>query len=146
MSLEFTNAGEFHQGKGNKKSRLGPRTIFRTGATKQSPNAIAITKLKSILMKRGVLNEDVYQYIEILRNSDQIRFMNMNVLAEVLIYIDSGQDISDLNYESISDNIDALIPKDEKQEDLEVVRLRMAATFFRYLRYVLFAESKQQTT
>ena len=147
MSVDFTNVGEFHQGKGNKKSRLGPRTSIRTGGVKQSPNDIAMGKLKSILVKKNLLNEDMYEYLHLIRNSDQIRFMNMGVLAEVLSYITLNPDISQLSYNSISENIEALIPKEEKlvPEELEIIRLRMAATFLRYLIFVEDIGSKEMS-
>lgn len=145
MSTDFTSAGEFHHGKGTKKSRLGPRITIRGGA-KLSPNEIAVGKLKAILLKRNVLNQDLYEYIAVLRNSDQIRFMNMNVLAEVIIYMGKGEEIGDLTYSSISDHIEVLMmkEKEEKQtdEDMKIVRLRMAATFLRYLKYIAIAQRR----
>jgi hypothetical protein len=141
----FTNAGDFHQGKGNKKSRLGPKTILR-GGKKLTPNEIAINKLTTILQKRNLLSDNIYRYINLLRNSDQIRFMNMNVLAEVVNYVSTDPDISEISYASIYDRLELLIleEKEEKdtEEDLNIVKLRLVATFFRYLKYILFTESK----
>lgn len=142
MSVEFTDVGEFHHGKGVKKTRLGPQTFLKRG-TKQTPNEIAIGKLVSILSKKNALNDNIYEYVNLVRNSDHIRFMNMAVLAEVILFVTRTEDISDMSLEVLSPYIDSLIPRDERVEDLELVKLRMAATFVRYLRYLLTAQSKQ---
>lgn len=157
MATVFTNIGEFRRGKGNRKTRLGPRinveVITRRGAGErqvQTPDDIAIKKLIKLLDKPGLTQRDRYSYAELMRRAEQIRFMNMAVLAEVLLYMhNTGAEITgdNFNYNAIRPYIDRLLPRREvmeggvrakeiPEEELEIMRLRMAATFLRYIRYV----------
>jgi hypothetical protein len=156
MANVFTNVGEFRRGKGNRKTRLGPRTTIGGGRgiggekRIQTPDDIAIKKLIKLLDKPGLTQRDRYNYAGLMRQAEQIRFMNMAVLAEVLLYMHNvGNIINEENfsYNAIRPYIDRLLPKREVQEgggrakeipedDLEIMRLRMAATFLRYIRYV----------
>lgn len=157
MTTVFTNAGEFRRGKGNRKTRLGPRvnteTITRRGGEKQiqTPDDIAIKKLTKLLDKPGLTQKDRYSYAELMRRAEQIRFMNMPVLAEVLLYMHNAGNVitgENFNYNSIQPYIDRLLPRREimeggirpkeiPEEELEIMRIRMAATFLRYIRYIL---------
>ena len=157
MTTVFTNAGEFRRGKGNRKTRLGPRVnveiAARRGAEKQihTPDDIAIKRLTKLLEKPGLSQRDRYAYAELMRRGEQIRFMNMPVLAEVLLYMNNvGNEITDenFNYNAILPYIDRLLPRREvmeggfrakeiPEEDQEIMRLRMAATFLRYIQYIL---------
>lgn len=156
MSSTFTNVGEFRRGKGNRKTRLGPRIAI--GATSnisgekrtQSAEDIAIKKLFRELDKPGLTSSDKYNYSDFMRRAEQIRFMNMSVLAEVLLFMhDNLNEINSNNfsYAAIRNYVDRLLPRREMQEggvrtkeisedELEIMRLRMAATFLRYIRYV----------
>lgn len=156
MTTVFTNVGEFRRGKGNRKTRLGPRvnteTIAYRGGEKQiqTPDDIAIKKLLKLLDKPGLTQRDRYAYAELMRGAEQIRFMNMPVLAEVLLYMHyAGNDITgeNFNYAIIQPYVDRLLPRREiaedgvrtkeiSEEELEIMRIRMAATFLRYIRYV----------
>lgn len=156
MATVFTNVGEFRRGKGNKKTRLGPRinigATMKYGDTKtvQTPNSIAINKLRKLLEKSNLSKNDRYAYTSLMEQAEQVRFMNMQVLAEVFIYLHNiGNTITaeNFNYNAIRDNIDRLLPRREimeggirtkeiPEDELEIMRLRMAATFFRYIRYV----------
>lgn len=159
MTTVFTNVGEFRRGKGNRKTRLGPRiaveTVTRRGGGEkqnQTPDDIAIKKLLKLLEKPGLSKDDRYAYAGLMRNAEQIRFMNMPVLAEVLLFMHNvGNTVTaeNFNYNSIRPYIDRLLPRREvaeggirakeiSEEDLEIMRLRMAATFLRYIRYVSF--------
>lgn len=156
MANVFTNVGEFRRGKGNRKTRLGPR--INIGTTKgvsggnygQTPDDIAIKKLIMLLGKTGLHQRDRYNYAGLMRRAEQIRFMNMPVLAEVLLYMHNvGNVVTEQNfsYNAIRPYVDNLLPRREIQEGgvrskeipeekLEIMRLRMAATFLRYIRYV----------
>lgn len=156
MTTTFTNVGEFRRGKGNMKTRLGPRInveiLTRRGGEKrtQTPNDIAIKKLIKLLDKPGLSTRDRYDYADLMRRAEQIRFMNMSVLAEVILYMHNvGNDVNEdnFNYHAIMPYIDRLLPRREVMEgglrtkeitgdELEIMRLRMAATFLRYIRYV----------
>lgn len=150
MSAIFTNVGEFRRGKGNKKTRLGPRSSIASlgqpgGKQIQTPDDIAIKALGKKLDKPGLTVKDRKDYQDLVRRAEQLRFMNMSVLAEVLYFLhNNGGQVTEknLNYNTISSYIDRLLPtrgaleKGTADEDLQIMRLRMVATFFRYIRYV----------
>lgn len=156
MAQVFTNVGEFRRGKGNRKTRLGPRirtdVDARRGGEKQTqtPDDIAIKKLAKLLDKPGLTQRDRFAYTGLMIRAEQIRFMNMPVLAEVLLYMHNvGNEVTadNFSYNAIRPYIDRLLPRREvieggmktkeiPEEELEIMRLRMAATFLRYIHYV----------
>lgn len=155
MEHTFTNVGEFRRGKGNRKTRLGPRVRVdmgdkRGGRQIQTADEIAIKKLGKIL-ENSLTTNDRYAYTNQMARAEQIRFMNMPVLAQVLIYMNSvGNEITDanFNYNTIRGYIEPLLPRREVMEgstkskeipgeELEIMRLRLAATFLRYIYYVI---------
>jgi hypothetical protein len=155
MASVFTNVGEFRRGKGNRKTRLGPRTQVDTTTKRgekqvQTPDDIALKRLLRLLDKPGLSQRDRYKYLGLMKQAEQIRFMNMAVLAEVLLYMHNVGDViteENFNYRALSPYIERLLPhkeigeggvrgKDIPAEDLQIMRLRMAATFLRYVRYV----------
>jgi len=160
----FTNVGEFQyrRGKGNRQTRLGPRMATegprRTDGKAQTPDQIALNKLMKLLDKPGVLRNERYSYVNMLSNAEQIRFMNMPVVAQVLLYMRSVGNVVDSNtftYQAILPYINALLPRTETTadgtqtkkitaEEMERMRLRLAATFFRYIKYILNLQAEQQ--
>jgi len=156
MARVFAEDYNFHRGKGNKKTRIGPRTTIsnvrgtRGEKAKPTPNDIAIHKLATLLDRPGLSGRDRYRYANLMKQAEQIRFMNMPVLAEVLLYMHSVGNViteDNFNYNAIRPYIDRLLPRREVREEgvrardipeneLEIMRLRMAATFLRYIRYV----------
>lgn len=158
MAQVFTNVGEFRRGKGNKKTRLGPRIRTNIGTRHdeekqtQSPNGIAINKLRNLLKNAGLSTKDADGYTGWMNRAEQIRFLNMAVLAKVLLYMhNSGNNITTISqnfsYASIIPYIDTLLPRQEigqggvktkeiSETELQTYRLRFAATFLRYIRYV----------
>ena len=159
----FTNAGEFQyrRGKGNRQTRLGPRTATegprRAGVRAQTPDQIALNKLMKLLEKPGLPRNDRYDYVNMLSNAEQIRFMNMPVVAQVLLFMRSVGNVIDettLNYQGILPYINSLLPRTEPSRDgtrakelpadeIERMRLRLAATFFRYIKYILRLQEEQ---
>lgn len=157
MAQVFTNTDEFRRGKGNRKTRLGPRIRTdinaRRGGEKstQTPDDIAVKKLEKLLDKPGLTQRDRYAYGGLMRRAEQIRFMNMAVLAEVLLYmhnIGNEVTVNNFNNDIIKPYIDRLLPRRETieggiktkeitEDELNIMRLRMAATFLRYIRYVI---------
>ena len=81
---------------------------------------------------------------------EQFRFMNMNVLAKVWVFYarmegDFNQD--EFNYDVIKPYIDDLLPnkktdKDISEHELQIMRLRLSATFLRYIKYVFLVEDQ----
>lgn len=155
MANVFTNAGEFRRGKGNKKTRLGPRTRVEYAGHRgekqaQAPNDIAYRKLLKLLEKPGLTKADRYDIANSVKNAEQLRFMNMPVLSEVLLYMKNVGNVINLqtmNYAALGPYIERLLPRRETHEaggrvreitedELQIMRLRMAATFLRYISYV----------
>jgi hypothetical protein len=149
----FTNAGEFRKGKGNRKSRLAPRTSAyemskRAGTTKVStPNSIAVQKLMNLFKSTDISIPARNNYKTLFLGGEQTRFMNMDVLAKVLDFLTkNGNDMSpeNINYDAMETYIDAILSKKNinetpnkpiSQQELEIMKIRMAATFIRYIRY-----------
>ncbi len=156
MTSIFTNVGEFRRGKGNKKTRFGPRMQMDIGSGygehKRTPDDIAINKLRKLLDKPGITRQDRAYYAGILRHGQQLRFMNMTVMAEVIVYLhyvgNRNIDQQLFNYKTITPYIERLIPtlsgdvKELTDNGLEIIKLRLAATFFRYTRYILNIKDK----
>lgn len=155
MASVFTNVGEFRRGKGNRKTRLGPKITVETISKPsdrqvQTPDDIAIKKLMKLLEKPGLTQRDRFSYRDLMSQAEQIRFMNMPVLAEVLLYMHNvGNDVrpDNFNYNAILPYIERLLPQREigeggvkgkeiPENEKNIMRLRMAATFLRYIRYV----------
>lgn len=139
--------GNQNYGKGNRANRFAGRirtdNPFRTKF--YTPNEIAANKLFQRLNGRGVPSVDQIAYRNSFVKAEQIRFMNMDVLAEVLVFINIRKNnqeriVADLNFEKMRPHVDYLInvSKDLKNltaEGLNVARLKLMATFIRYVRY-----------
>lgn len=157
----FTSAGEF-QSRGGKsfKHRFGPRMLRadlrRKGDKKNlTPNKIAINKLSRLLEKPELQQRDRSRYTNLLEPSEQLRFMNMPVLAQVILFLNEKNNVIDWEtlkraefHKYIEHLLDTLLPKRDtaegggktkaiSDEDLDLYRYRMEATFIRYMSYVL---------
>jgi len=143
MEAFLSKATEFRRGKGNKSSRLGPRLriesiLGQKEIRKQTPDDIAIKKLTKLL---GPDFRDVNYYITIAKGGEQLRFMNMPVLAAVITYFHSVINIitaENIAPDHLHASVNFLIQKETKDmsaTDKEIVRIRMHATFLRYLEY-----------
>lgn len=153
MDLVFNRA---RTGKRTKKApAISNIAGFTRKKTNKTPNQIAVEKLYNHLkryMPEIENNTDLFGihvrdiYIKLLQNSEQIRFMNMAVLAQVLIYMYSVNDqvnSKNFSYELLErDYLDNILHdvgvklKNTNAKELDVMRLRMAATFLRYIRYM----------
>lgn len=168
MAVVFTNVGEFHRGKGNRGTRFGPR--MRMGAEAQdegrktaTPDRIATNKLYKLLDKPGMSPKDREAYRSLMLRAEQVRFMNMEVLAQAILYIHQhGWELTcqpynpkdpanrnSFNYLNILNYVEPLIERqygdtraNMTEDDLSVVRLRLAATIFRYIVYVINVKSQ----
>lgn len=155
MQLSFTNVGEFRRGKGTRKTRFGPRMrkedLIKKGEKQNlTPDQIAINKLDRLLQKPSLEKTDRDMYTNLLRGAEQLRFMNMPVLAQVILFMNSKGNVvtaDNFNYMEISGYIEVLLPEREStkeggkgkyisEDELNLYRLRMAATFLRYIRYI----------
>ena len=175
----FSNAGEYKRGKGNKKSRLGPRTVTnksgkKLGNEERTPDAIAKNKLKKLLIDSGMDPTNANNGVQLVNGSDHLRFMNMEVLAKVIMFINrhvpidglvSGSQSNDdtylmklktsniFNTENFEPYIDQFLSKKGidnenrpiSDRDYQIMKIRMYAEFFKYIRYTLKVyESKYQ--
>ena len=131
--------GEIHSEKRTKQLR----GVQKSGKERkvQTTNKIAINKIEPYLKNLKMRN----YYIRILSLSDQIRYMNMIMLAYVIIYMDENDnDITSENfsYEKIDKYINVVLlnigtKKNEiSDDDYQIIKLRTAATFLRYIRYM----------
>lgn len=167
MDTTFTHAEEHRRGKGNRQTRTGPRvnTSVRPGHENgdQSPTDIAVSKLRKLLSGTNMDKKEMYKYLEIMKTGEQLRFMNMAVLSQVLVYLDSsGKKIIDFEIDEFKRTFNAvtIVPYIERllnlkggkseenkakltENELNIQRLRMAATFIRYLKYVVELQRKQ---
>lgn len=150
MASGFTNAGEFSRGKGAKSNRLGPRQRVDTGRRSnrqtQTPDDIAVRRLNIVLENKGMDERNRRSYEQIMRRGDQLRFMNMSVLAQVLIYMNSiNNQVDDISAEGIKNQVDQMIKnraqdfenatRKPSEESLRISSLRLSATFIRYIYY-----------
>lgn len=152
-NVVFTNIGEFHRGKGNKKARFGPKIKIGAISKDKTPNVIASKKLENFLVKLNVSTMTIGIYLNKVKDSEQLRFMNMHILSEVIFYLNNEQidnnvkeGIKNCTMENIKNYVERLInvkeleKKDDtkklSEDELEIIRLRLAATFLRYLYYL----------
>lgn len=167
MNLTHTYAGEYYGKRG--KIRTGPKVQYHgmSDGKSSSPDDIALNKLyRQLSVGEGIDKDTLNGIKNKVKGAEQLRFMNMEVLAQVLIYMDRvGYDITyeNFNYNAILPYINKLLQKrkigtsDRDTEiatsgfktketspvDLEISRLRMAATFLRYIRFVLIYQKEK---
>lgn len=152
---EFTNVGEWRKGKG-RKSRMGPRIPISRIDTEEmrTPNGIALKKLENKLSKRNLERATITHFINIMRHAEQLRFMNMDVLAEVILFMLTGLPFD--NYEYLyTQHISVLLPaetnitgvvkkKAPTKNEIAVASIRMTATFYRYRLYIQTLINKEE--
>lgn len=163
MNSVFTYEREYGRGKGSTKNRFGPsvqlRHLRHGGRAKHTPDDIALNRLVHILEKKGFVPNERNDYRNIMRQGEHIRFMNMEVLAEVIDYakthVTSPEHIPTETEKTIIENRvikllpDRTSPKNKEIGDLdyEIMKLRMIATFYRYLIYYIsirYAEAVEE--
>ena len=135
---------DYRRGKGNRQSRLGPRMQISTLENKKAantPNTLALKKLKKSLKAIGLPEFEVQKYYNIMQDAEQLRFMNMPILAQVFKYRydnNNNDDAIDANFtaDNMKPYIDYLIPPADINDN--IIRMRFLATMFRYNRYVIF--------
>src|SRR5581483_8155878 len=96
MAVVFTNAGELRRGGKNNLMRFGPKiglSVFNREkiAEKKTPNQLAAGKLVTALEKYGIIEkQERYAFRDEMVQLEQLRFMNMPMLAAALILIRVG--------------------------------------------------------
>jgi hypothetical protein len=158
MAAVLGTANDFREGLANKdvsarngkaaRKKQNSYDAARGERRTQTPDEIAIKKLVALLEKSGMPRASINNYASIIKQGEQLRFMNMPVLAEVLLYLSSINDdlgTDNFNIDIISPYMDRVLPKREpglggkdiSPEEMQIMRIRMAATFFRYAQYYL---------
>ena len=155
-----TYADEDTRRKGPSQTRLGPRISLnnksRTETRGLNPDEKSLKKLRKFLIDDGRLSrDDINNYIGTMELSEHIRFMNIPVLTQVIVFIHNipgAYTVYYQNFEYIGEfftsnilnpYIDRLITKHEikgkksQEYELNIMHLRMIATFIRYTKYIL---------
>lgn len=159
MFSVFTNVDEYEvskgrRGKSSKKIRFGKATPISSlieSKQYQTPKEIAIKKFLDSLRYSDIDNSKKTAFIDLLKLSNEIRFMNMSVLAKVFEWkvknnineITADQSITESIYDTVDDILGTI--KQEKTEDewYEIERMRMFATFIRYFNFIVNLENKK---
>jgi hypothetical protein len=158
MTSIFANSANLNRGKGNKKTRLGPRgaTLKEKEGKQYTPNELATQKLLRILTFYPEFTEDERKNIqEEMRGLEQIRFMNMEVLGATLAYLKSVRgNLTKENFtnELLKPFLRRLTPKPEDIEngklsgtDLQTIEIKMKASIYRYaIAVITFRERTRQ--
>lgn len=145
MASNFTGDGDFHRGKGGKKSRLGYKISLRTiesGVKKSStPTDIALNKLNKFYteISGSPLKPE---FVSFLTESQELRFMNMEILAYVIYSFDTREFDNDyFKLQNMHPYLIAILDrisrtKQMDDNDKSIVYYRLAATFIRYSTYI----------
>jgi hypothetical protein len=146
----FSYAGSYRSRSSNEKAGAGVHVTAGRGkgsGKPTTPQVIALNKLRKYSSDPDIqyLNEgNAYNIDTLFENSEQLRFMDMQVLAHVLYYYNSiSYDMKQISYTSMSDTIEKLLSKKhninknpDSQDNLTIIKIRLAATFYRYIRYI----------
>jgi hypothetical protein len=148
MAVEFVTT---RYGKTNKLNRRGYYNLqTKIGGNVSeivTPNSIAIKKLTSVLNKKmretnAIKQSDINTYVNVLKSSEQIRFMYMPILAEAIIIHknQTKKKNKEINYDIIDKVSEQLIPPDMSKnitnDDYYIVKCRIFATILRYFIYL----------
>lgn len=162
MSLVFTTTGEF-RGKGNRQVRQGPRgkagESYKSRPYKQlTPVEIARNRLVNEL-ERGPFGRmeknNRYKLADEMTRMEQLRFMNMRVLACALDFLNNHRgetDTDTFTYPNIKRYIEYLLPSQEERTskrltpvDLDLMNIRLQATLLRYILAVSYFRDQEST-
>lgn len=140
----FTNDNEYKTG-GASRLAHGIRP-GRKKKTAQTATDISIKKLQKELIA-NTNNETAtdYFYFDKLREQDQLRYMNMETLARVMIFINGlpeDIDINNIPEQMITDEVNIVTQnvtnKETDQEgDIDIIKLRAFAQYVRYIKFYI---------
>jgi hypothetical protein len=100
-------------------------------------------RLKSLIA--NVDDERKVYYLNNLQKSNQLKYMNLQLLAEVITFMNSVNDVVNkktVNYNSIKPYIDHILPSEKEyvasygKSDYDSMVQEMVASFFRYIRHI----------
>ena len=132
-----------YRGKGS-GTRRGPKIGKPkiSGRTSFTPNGIALHKLQNILFPRKQnqlheFNDNNYAIFNaVLTDYELLRYRNMPLLAQVLIYMDMygfENNINSSMYVTIQPYIDKLIIMDKyTPEEFGIIKIKLASEFIAY--------------
>lgn len=110
-----------------------------------TPNRLVLNNLSKILTEKNIDRKTKRYYLAVVENNpDQIRYMNMRLLADVLDF-HSHYGNKNLKEENILPYLSDLLKskentKDLSKEEMRMIDLKLLASFYRYLRYFLTSE------
>lgn len=100
-------------------------------------------RLKTLIV--NVDDERKKYYLNSLQKSNQIKYMNLQLLAEVISFMNTINDVVNkktVNYNTIKPYMDHILPSEKEyvssygKEDYDSMVQEMAACFFRYIRHI----------
>ncbi len=157
MAAVFSNAPEYTRNRGkNTRTTKGFRQQVGIGGGKfvRTPDHIALRRLNKVLEKIGSVDNRLrYQLFKKVENAEHLRFMNMTVMAHVLLFLyGEGWIINHHTFNLVENErlqaaIESLLPRrstihdivktrEYSETELDVMRLRLAATFMRYIIFI----------
>jgi len=146
MAAPFIMPPRSYTGKGNKKTRLGGKGAATTPTDRRTneftPSQLATRKLGRILLHVPYTGftkgqrEDLQSEMEQL---EQLRFMNMEVLAAALYLLDQRSPLDQASFDdkTVGPCIDRILPTAEERAkippaELEAIRIKLKAAIYRY--------------
>jgi hypothetical protein len=134
------------------RSRIGVRTKITRASVGNYNLAIKNfeKQLRNIL---GPSDRRIEGYVEEMERGQNLRTMNMAVLAHVIVYLDEVKQVNDRTFSehALRKEIDRFLPSREEQiykslteTDLQRIRKRMLATFLRYANYIQLLREKNR--
>jgi len=134
------------------RSRIGVRTKITRASVGNYNLAIKNfeKQLKNLL---GSADRRIERFVEEVERGQNLRTMNMAILAHVIVYLDEVKVINDKTFSehALRKEIEGLLPSKEEQIyksltdlDLQRIRKRMLATFVRYAHYLDLLRQKNQ--
>lgn len=149
QGLDYGKSGTYRLASKKENKFAGGKNI--------APDIAALESLRKILDNKNVDKNKIQNFTSLMSNSSQLRSMNMQILSQAFKYYDTipanklkeyKLDKENFSYSRIKNYIDAVLPDRESyegvsrsekytEEELEIIRLRLSATFFRYIKSIL---------
>jgi hypothetical protein len=118
----------------------------RIGCDRIPVNVSSSIKLNNLieLLKISIINYKKYE--NILKNNEQFRDMNNQILSQVIIFLYKNNDNPDdekLHHDNINNYVNILTNKfindnpELTENDIKIIKLRHSSIFYRYLRYMM---------
>jgi hypothetical protein len=107
-----------------------------------------LLKLKLYMSNLNMNRKEIEFYLSLSNDLDQVRFMNMELLSQVFLFINKYgvvNNIKNINYKNIEEYINVFVLKrDLSEKETEKLKIKYIVSFFRYLRYIYSYMVSQQ--